>query len=71
MNIGYERCAGLDGHKQSIVACRIVPDNAGPPDQEMRTFGSMTHDLLQLSDWLRAGQVTHVALESTGVYGRP
>lgn len=67
----YERCAGLDVHQRSIVACRIVLDTAGQSSQEMRTFGSMTADLLQLSDWLRAGQVTHVAMESTGVYWKP
>jgi transposase len=71
MNMVDERCAGLDVHKQRIVAGRMVPDNAGQPDQEMGTFGSMTNDLLQLSDWLRAGPVTQVAMESTGVYGRP
>lgn len=67
----YERCAGLDVHQRSVVACRIVLDTAGQSSQEMRTFGSMTADLLQLSDWLRAGQVTHVAMESTGVYWKP
>jgi transposase len=71
MNIVYERCAGLDVHKQSVVACRMVLDAAGHVSQEIRTFSSMTGDLLQLSDWLRAGQVTHVAMESTGVYWRP
>ena len=71
MNVMYERCAGLDVHKRSIVACRRVLDKTGRLEQEMRTFGSMTTDLLQLSDWLRAGQITHVAMESTGVYWRP
>lgn len=71
MNIVYERCAGLDVRKQSIVVCRIVLDQAGQARQEMRTFGSMTNDLLALSDWLRAEQVTQVAMESTGVYWRP
>jgi transposase len=71
MNVMYERCAGLDVHKRSIVACRRVLDKMGRLQQEMRTFGSMTADLLQLSDWLRAGQITHVAMESTGVYWRP
>ena len=49
----------------------MVLDATGHASQEIRTFSSMTSDLLQLSDWLRAGQVTHLAMESTGVYWRP
>ena len=71
MEVVYERCAGLDVHKQSVVACRLGQDAQGHPNREIRTFGTVTAELLQLSDWLRAGQVTHVAMESTGVYWRP
>ena len=71
MNTVYARCAGLDVHKKSVVACRMLVDNAGQVNQETRTFGTMTSDLLQLSNWLRIGQVTHVAMESTGVYWKP
>jgi transposase len=71
MEIVYERCAGLDVHKRTVVACRIIRQVNGGWKQETRTFGTMTADLLALADWLRAGQVTHVALESTGVYWRP
>jgi transposase len=68
MDIVYERCCGLDIHKRTVVACRIVPDRGGRPTKEVRPFGTMTDDLLALADWLAAGGVTHVAMESTGVY---
>jgi transposase len=71
MEVVYERCGGLDIHKQRIVACVIVPGPAGAPTKEIRTFGAMTADLLALADWLREQQVRHVAMESTGVYWQP
>lgn len=66
-----ERCAGLDVHKQTIMACVRVPDGRGGRHQEVRTFGTTTEALLALRDWLTAHAVTHVALESTGVYWKP
>jgi transposase len=71
MRVMYERCAGLDVHKKTVVACRMTPDEHGVAQVDVRTFGTMTVDLLALADWLRAGQVTHVAMESTGVYWKP
>ncbi|HEX2290417.1 MAG TPA: IS110 family transposase, partial [Pseudonocardiaceae bacterium] len=71
MDIIYERCCGLDIHKRSVVACLIVPGPAGTPHKEIRTFGTMTDDLLALADWLGEHAVTHVAMESTGVYWQP
>lgn len=71
MEVLYERCGGLDVHKKTVVACRITPDESGRPQKEIRTFGTMTKDLLALSDWLKDGGVTHVAMESTGVYWKP
>jgi transposase len=64
-------CAGLDVHKKTVVACirRTGPD--GSIDSQVRTFGTMTADLLALSDWLDAAGVGHVAMESTGVYWKP
>jgi transposase len=66
MQVIHERCAGLDVHKKTVVACMLTP--AG---QETRTFGTMTIDLLALSDWLLACGCTHVAMESTGDYWKP
>ena len=51
-----------------VVSC---PGPGGQPTKEMRTFGTMTADLLALGDWLADGGVTHVAMESTGVYWKP
>ena len=66
MRVVHERCAGLDVHKKSVVACVLTPVG-----QQTRTFGTTTRQLLQLADWLRAHQVTHLAMESTGVYWKP
>ena len=71
MEVVYERCCGLDIHKQTVVACVILPGTPGKPRKAIRTFGTMTADLLQLADWLTQQEVTHVAMESTGVYWKP
>src|SRR5512145_1256834 len=71
MKVMYERCAGLDVHKKTVVACRLVSQEDGAGHMETRTFGTMTGDLLDLADWLHAGGVSHVAMESTGVYWKP
>lgn len=71
MEVVYERCAGLDVHKKSVTACRIVPVAGRGWQKETRRFETMTGDLLTLADWLRAGRVTAVAMESTGVYWKP
>lgn len=71
MQIVYERCCGLDVHKKVVVACLIILTATGQRHKEIRTFGTMTRDLLVLLDWLRAAGCTHVAFESTGVYWRP
>ena len=52
MQILYERCAGLDVHKRSVVACALFPEN-GQPRKERQTFSTMTPDLVRLRDWLR------------------
>ena len=71
MEVVYERCAGLDVHKKSVTVCRIKPGKGHNWQKEKRRFGTMTHELLELADWLRAGEVTAVAMESTGVYWKP
>jgi len=70
MQVMYKRCAGLDVHKKSVVAhVRLWEGNE--LHEETRSFGTMWGDLWQLADWLRAEEVTHVAMESTGVYWQP
>jgi transposase len=71
MEVVHERCAGLDVHKKSVYGCAIWPGEKGAKRQEIRSFGAMTADLLQLADWLREHGVTHVAMEATGVFWRP
>src|SRR5438552_5884140 len=71
MEIVHARCCGLDVHKKSVVACVLMSQPDGLIERQVRTFKTMTADLLQLADWLHSVGVTHVALESTGVYWRP
>ncbi len=71
MDVVYERCCGLDVHKRTVVACVVVPGTTGQPRKALRSFGTMTEDLLALGDWLQAEGVTHVALESTGSFWKP
>jgi transposase len=66
-----ERCAGVDVHQATMVVTVRVPGRDRQRSVETQTFGTMTVDLLALRDWLQAHAVTHVAIESTGVYWRP
>ena len=65
MRVVHERCCGLDVHKKTVVACVLTPEG-----KAVRTFSTMTEDLLALADWLLEQQVSHVAMESTGVVRR-
>jgi transposase len=71
MDILYSHCCGLDVHKKTVVACLLTPGADGQPAKAIRTFSTMTADLLALADWLAAAGCTHVAMESTGVYWKP
>jgi transposase len=74
MDVVLTHCAGLDVHKKSITACRIVPDPTGQAPEgvaALQTFGTMTIELLALVDWLTAAGITHVAMERTGEYWQP
>jgi transposase len=71
MEVLNECCAGLDVHKRTVVACLLRPGAAGQRRKELRTFGTMTEDLLQLADWLAQAGCTHAAMESTGVFWKP
>src|SRR5947209_10692234 len=67
----YARCAGLDVHKKTVVVCLMLTALDGHVSKEVRTFATTTAGLLAMADWLSSQQVTHVAMESTGVYWRP
>jgi transposase len=70
MEVVHPRCAGLDVHKETVVACvRVIM--GGHVEQQVRTFPTTTQELLRLSDWLKESGCTHVAMESTGVYWKP
>lgn len=70
MEVVYRRCSGIDVHKESISVCVLLMEDEGVKKQ-IRRFGTMTRDLLELSLWLQQLGVTHVAMESTGVYWKP
>jgi transposase len=71
MEIVYAHCAGFDVHKQTAVVTVGWRDDQGQPHKQTRTFGTMTRELEQLREWLVESSVTHVAMESTGVYWKP
>jgi transposase len=70
MDILHSCCAGLDVHKEKVVAC-VRKLTGGAVRQEVRTFRTETHALLNMADWLADEGVTHIAMESTGVYWKP
>jgi len=70
MQVLYPHCAGLDVHKDSVVACvRHMTD--GKVTSVVKTFKTTTRELMALSDWLASQAVTHIAMEATGVYWKP
>jgi transposase len=71
MEVLYPCCCGIDVHKQSITACVLRLEAKGQVHKQKRRFRTFTQDLLSLADWLRECGVTHVAMESTGVYWKP
>jgi transposase len=70
MEVLHAHCAGLDIHKETVVAC-VRHMSRGKVKTEVRTFATMTGTLLDLSAWLATEQVTHIAMEATGVYWKP
>ncbi len=71
LSVLYSCCAGLDVHKETVVSCILLTAPSGKVSKEIRTFGTTTSDLQALNTWLSKRGVTHVAMESTGVYWRP
>jgi transposase len=71
MQVRFERVAGLDVHRDTVAACVRVPGTKSERREEVRTFGTMTADLLALREWLQEHGVTHVAMEATGVLWKP
>src|SRR3954447_15672929 len=71
MDILHRKCAGFDVHKKTVVVCVRSIDPDGAVRKQVRTFGTMTANLLELADWLDAEGVRHAAMESTGIYWKP
>lgn len=71
MRIKYERVAGMDVHKKTVVVTRMRVTEEQRLEWETQTFGTTTSDLLQLHDWLQEWACSHVAMESTGDYWKP
>jgi len=71
LHVMHERCAGLDVHKKTVVACVLVNEQDGQVRKEVRTFGTTTGEILALAEWLKSQEVSSVAMESTGVYWVP
>jgi transposase len=71
MQVVHTRCCGLDVHQRTVTACVLVTGEDGAVAKKVRTFSTMTDGLLTLADWLASLGVTHVAMESTGVYWQP
>ena len=66
VEILYPRCCGLDVHKKLVVACVLTPEG-----KETRTFGTVTPELLKLKEWLLTSTISHIGMESTGVFWKP
>jgi len=71
MDVVYRICAGLDVHKETVECAVRQMEPDGKVTVEIRQFGTMTDDLLEMVEWLKAQGVTHVAMESTGVFWKP
>src|SRR6266705_3409509 len=71
MSVLYTRCAGLDVHKETVVACLMLTASSGKITREVRTFATTTLGLQTMAQWLASQKVTHIAIESTGIYWRP
>jgi len=71
LRVIHERGAGLDIHKKTVVACVLVTKQDGQVEQQKRTFGTTTGEILGMAEWLKSPGVKSVAMESTGVYWIP
>ena len=71
MDVIVDRCAGLDVHKNTVMAAVRTPDGVGGRSEVVREFSTFTADLVRLGDWLAGERVSQVVMEATGVYWRP
>lgn len=71
MDVIIERCCGLDIHQATVVACLLVNIAGKKPVKVIKTFSTMTRDLIALRDWLLSQGCTSIGMESTGIYWMP
>lgn len=71
MEVLIPHCAGMDVHQETIVVCALNTDDDGNVQSETQTFGTLTRNLFELLQWLESKSVTHIAMESTGIYWKP
>ena len=71
MCVLHQTCAGMDVHKKDVKVCLVTRDSEGQRQEEVRTFRTMTRDILALRAWLQTQGCTVIAIESTGVYWKP
>lgn len=71
MDVLIKRCAGFDVHQKNIVVCMMIGENDEEIQVETRTFPSMTRNLYEILQWLEDHEVTHIAMESTGIFWKP
>jgi transposase len=71
MEVLYPRCAGIDVHQATLWTCVMTSGGGAEPKREIRQHSTVTAELMQLRQWLIDNKVTHVAMESTGVYWKP
>lgn len=71
MDILHTHCAGLDVHQKEIVVCMLIGSSDKELVKEIRTFPTMTKNLYEMLRWFENLQITHIAMESTGIYWKP
>ena len=71
MRVLHQTCAGMDVHKKDVKVCLVTRDSQGQRQEDVRTFRTMTRDILAMRAWLQAQGCTLIAMESTGVYWKP
>ena len=71
MQVIHHRCCGIDVHKKTVVVCVLLTQEDGTLQREIRTYATMTADLLMLRDWLESLSIEQIAMESTGVFWHP
>ena len=71
MRIVYQRCCGMDVHKDSVTVCLLIIEDDGEFRTEKRKFGTMTRPLEEMASWLEKQEVQRIAMEATSVYWKP